>query len=119
MTAHSFVDAWNYGALATNAQLQQSFFSPIAGFDEVAAPKPTATTMSGLQVVDDHEFTVRLKGPTIDFTLRLGFSPFYPLPDAALKTWRHSASIRSATARTDSPTSRQSRPGSTTSNSTW
>jgi oligopeptide transport system substrate-binding protein len=85
VTAHSFVDAWNYGALATNAQLQQSFFSPIAGFDEVAAAKPTATTMSGLQVVNDHEFTVRLKGPTIDFKLRLGFSPFYPLPDVALK----------------------------------
>jgi oligopeptide transport system substrate-binding protein len=85
VTARSFVDAWNYGALATNAQLQQSFFGPIAGFDDVAAPKPTATTMSGLQVVNDHEFTVRLKGPTIDFKLRLGFSPFYPLPDAAFK----------------------------------
>src|SRR5271155_1437254 len=85
VTAHSFVDAWNYGTLSTNAQLQQSFFSPIAGFDEVAAPTPTATGMSGLQVIDDHEFTVRLKGPTIDFRLRLGFSPFYPLPDAALK----------------------------------
>ncbi|MGC1736488.1 peptide ABC transporter substrate-binding protein, partial [Mycobacterium sp.] len=83
VTARSFVDAWNYGALAVNAQLQQSFFSPIAGFDEVAAPEPTATTMSGLQVINDHEFTVRLKGPTIDFTLRLGFSPFYPLPAAA------------------------------------
>jgi oligopeptide transport system substrate-binding protein len=85
VTAHSFVDAWNYGALAANAQLQQSFFSPIAGFDELAAAKPAATTMSGLQVVNDHEFTVRLKAPTIDFKLRLGFSPFYPLPDAALK----------------------------------
>jgi oligopeptide transport system substrate-binding protein len=83
VTARSFVNAWNYGALATNAQLQQSFFSPIAGFGEVAAAKPTATTMSGLQVVNDREFTVRLNGPTIDFTLRLGFSPFYPLPDAA------------------------------------
>src|SRR6201999_2721465 len=85
VTAHSFVNAWNFGALSSNAQLQQSFFSPIAGFDEVAAYKPTATTMSGLQVIDDHEFTVRLKGPTIGFTLRLGFSPFYPLPDAAFK----------------------------------
>ena len=28
VTAKSFVDAWNYGALSTNAQLQQSFFSP-------------------------------------------------------------------------------------------
>ncbi len=85
VTAHSFVDAWNYGALAANAQLQQSFFSPIAGFDEVAAAKPTATAMSGLHVVDNRQFTVRLKAPTIDFKLRLGFSPFYPLPDAALK----------------------------------
>jgi oligopeptide transport system substrate-binding protein len=85
VTAHSFVDAWNYGALAANAQLQQSFFNPIAGFDEVAAPKPAATTMSGLRVVDDHQFTVQLKAPTIDFKLRLGFSPFYPLPAAALK----------------------------------
>lgn len=85
VTAHSFVNAWNYGALATNAQLQQSFFSPISGFDELAAAKPIAHTMSGLQVVDEHEFTVRLKAPTIDFELRLGFSPFYPLPDAAFK----------------------------------
>jgi oligopeptide transport system substrate-binding protein len=85
VTAQSFVDAWNYGALATNAQLQQSFFSPIVGFDEVAAPKPMAAAMSGLRVINNHEFTVRLKVPTIDFTLRLGFSPFYPLPDAALK----------------------------------
>jgi oligopeptide transport system substrate-binding protein len=85
VTAHSFVDAWNFGALATNAQLQQSFFAPIEGFDEVAAERPGTTTMSGLRVVNDHEFTVRLKGPTIDFTLRLGFSPFYPLPAAAFK----------------------------------
>ncbi|BBY06038.1 peptide ABC transporter substrate-binding protein [Mycobacterium noviomagense] len=85
VTAQSFVDAWNYGALATNAQLQQSFFSPIAGFDELAASKPTATTMSGLKVVNDREFTVRLKAPAIDFKLRLGFSPFYPLPAAAFK----------------------------------
>jgi oligopeptide transport system substrate-binding protein len=93
VTAHSFVDAWNYGALSTNAQLQQSFFSPIEGFDEVAgltsdgkpAPKTGQTTMSGLQVVNDLEFTVRLKAPTIDFTLRLGHSAFYPLPDAAFR----------------------------------
>jgi oligopeptide transport system substrate-binding protein len=83
VTAHSFVDAWNYGALSTNAQLQQSFFSPIAGFDELAAPKPSATAMAGLTVVNDREFTVRLKAPTIDFKLRLGFSPFYPLPAVA------------------------------------
>lgn len=85
VTAQSFVDAWNYGALSTNAQLQQSFFSPIAGFDQVAATDPAARTMAGLRVVNDHEFTVRLKEPTIDFTLRLGFSPFYPLPSTAYR----------------------------------
>ena len=89
VTAHSFVDAWNYGALSTNAQLQQSFFSPIDGFDEVSGGtsdgKPGRTTMSGLQVVNDLEFTVRLKAPTIDFLLRLGHSAFYPLPDIAFR----------------------------------
>lgn len=87
VTANSFVDAWNYGALSDNAQLQQDFFSPIEGFDEVAgAPgdgKPT--TMSGLRVVNDLEFTVRLKAPTVDFTLRLGHSAFYPLPAVAFR----------------------------------
>jgi oligopeptide transport system substrate-binding protein len=89
VTAHSFVDAWNYGALSTNAQLQQSFFSPIDGFDEVSGgardPKPGRTTMSGLRVVNDLEFTVRLKAPTIDFLLRLGHSAFYPLPAVAFR----------------------------------
>ncbi|MCV7125342.1 ABC transporter substrate-binding protein [Mycobacterium lacus] len=87
VTAHSFVDAWNYGALSANAQLQQSFFSPIDGFDEVAgrAGDGKRATMSGLQVVNDLEFRVRLKAPTIDFMLRLGFSSFYPLPAAAFR----------------------------------
>lgn len=89
VTAHSFVDAWNYGALSTNAQLQQSFFSPIVGYDEVAGltkdGKPARTTMSGLRVVNDLEFDVRLKAPTVDFRLRLGHSAFYPLPDMAFR----------------------------------
>lgn len=85
VTAHSFVDAWNYGALTTNAQLQQSFFKPIDGYDAVAAKTPTAQTMSGLKVVSDTEFTVKLKEPTIDFKTRLAFTPFYPLPAAAFK----------------------------------
>jgi oligopeptide transport system substrate-binding protein len=90
VTARSFVDAWNYGALSANAQLQQEFFSPIDGYDRVAGAagppgqgKPT--TMSGLRVVNDLEFTVRLRAPTVDFTLRLGHSAFYPLPDMAFR----------------------------------
>lgn len=86
VTAHSFVDAWNYGALSANAQLQQSFFSPIVGYDDVAGPGGGGkTTMSGLRVVSDLEFDVRLKAPTVDFTLRLGHNAFYPLPDMAFR----------------------------------
>src|SRR6185312_14007459 len=61
VTARSFVDAWNYGALTTNGQLQQSFFKPIDGYEAVAAKTPTAQTMSGLKVQSDTEFTVKLK----------------------------------------------------------
>ncbi|WP_239476972.1 peptide ABC transporter substrate-binding protein [Nocardia arizonensis] len=83
VTAKSFVDAWNYGALGTNAQLQSYVFTPIVGFDEVSAEKPTAQTMSGLRVVDDRTFTVELKQPSIDFETALGYAPFYPLPAVA------------------------------------
>ncbi len=85
VTAKSFVDAWNYGALGTNAQLQNWIFQPIVGFDDVQANPPKAQTMSGLKVVDDKTFTVDLTHPSIDFVLSLGFAPFYPLPEVAFK----------------------------------
>ncbi len=87
VTAHSFVDAWNYGAAGVNAQLQQQFFSPIEGFDRLSQTpgdgKPTS--MSGLRVVSDLEFTVLLRAPTIDFMLSLGHNAFYPLPSSAFR----------------------------------
>ncbi|MFZ2238764.1 MAG: ABC transporter substrate-binding protein [Gordonia amarae] len=79
--AENYVKAWNFGADSTNAQLQQSFFAPIEGYDAVAGEKPTTHEMSGLKVVDDHTFTVKLTQPNIDFKLGLGFTPFKPLPD--------------------------------------
>ncbi|WP_051178956.1 peptide ABC transporter substrate-binding protein [Nocardia concava] len=85
VTAKSFVDAWNFGALGTNGQLSSWVFSPIAGYDDVSANPPKAQTMSGLKVVDDRTFTVDLTQPSMDFELSLGFSPFYPLPDVAYK----------------------------------
>ncbi|MFE4459570.1 ABC transporter substrate-binding protein [Nocardia tengchongensis] len=85
VTAHSFVDAWNYGALVTNAQLQSYTYGPIVGFADVQADPPRAQTMSGLKVVDDLHFTVDLVAPTIDFRTRLAYAPFYPLPAAAFK----------------------------------
>jgi oligopeptide transport system substrate-binding protein len=90
VTAKSFVDAWNYGALSTNAQLNSYFFTPIQGYDAVSAvaadgktPAPTAKTMSGLKVVSDTEFTVDLVDPESDFPLSLGYTAFYPMPASA------------------------------------
>ncbi|MFI2752908.1 ABC transporter substrate-binding protein [Cellulomonas sp. P22] len=78
VTAKSFVDAWNFGAKLSNAQLSSYFFEPIEGFsyDE-------DTELTGLKVVDDTTFTVKLTQPESDFPLRLGYSAFYPLPEAA------------------------------------
>ncbi|MFZ2172861.1 MAG: ABC transporter substrate-binding protein [Rhodococcus sp. (in: high G+C Gram-positive bacteria)] len=83
VTAASFVDAWNFGALSTNAQLQASFFDPILGYDEVAAKNPAVQTMSGLEVIDDSTFTIELKQPEPSFPERLGFAAYYPLPAVA------------------------------------
>jgi oligopeptide transport system substrate-binding protein len=84
VTASSFVDAWNYGALVTNKQLNSYFFADIDGYkdvhpdDEKAAP--TAKTMSGLKVVDDHTFTVKLSQKFSTWPDRLGYKAFAPLP---------------------------------------
>ncbi|WP_432491651.1 peptide ABC transporter substrate-binding protein [Kineococcus gypseus] len=83
VTAQSFVDAWNYGALGTNAQASGYFFEPIAGYAEVSSETPTAQTLSGLAVVDETTFTVALSQPESDFPLRLGYSAFFPLPESA------------------------------------
>ncbi|MFI0722357.1 ABC transporter substrate-binding protein [Streptomyces sp. NPDC021224] len=85
VTAKSFVDAWNYGALVTNKQLNAYFFADIQGYDAVHPSddpnaKPTAQTMSGLKVVDDHTFTVALKQKFSTWPDRLGYKAFAPLP---------------------------------------
>ena len=83
VTANSFVDAWNYGAASENAQLAQSFFEPIEGFEAVSEEGATETELSGLEVVSDTEFNVTLSRPTADFPDRLGYSAFSPLPESA------------------------------------
>lgn len=85
VTAKSFVDAWNFGAAAKNAQLNSYFFESIKGYDKVSAEGATADTMEGLKVVDDTTFTVELKRAESDFPLRLGYTAFYPLPAAAFE----------------------------------
>lgn len=83
LTAQNFVDAWNFGALSTNAQKSQSFFEPIEGFDEVAGENPSAETMKGLEVTDDTTFKVTLKSAQSDFPNRLGYTAYMPLPSSA------------------------------------
>ena len=78
VNAASFIDAWNYGALLSNAQLSSYFFESIEGFsyDE-------DSELTGLAEVDDLTFTVKLNQPESDFPLRLGYSAFFPLPAEA------------------------------------
>ncbi|WP_066584815.1 peptide ABC transporter substrate-binding protein [Cellulomonas timonensis] len=80
VTSESFVDAWNYGAQLSNAQLSSYFFEGIEGFswDE-------DSELTGLQIVDDTTFTVKLKQPEADFPLRLGYSAYFPLPQVAFE----------------------------------
>ncbi|SFE81547.1 oligopeptide transport system substrate-binding protein [Flavimobilis marinus] len=80
VTAQSFVDAWNYGALLSNAQPNSYFFESIEGFsyDE-------DSELTGLEVVDESTFTVTLKQPESDFPLRLGYTAFSPLPASAFE----------------------------------
>ena len=76
--ADNFIKAWNYGALASNKQLSSYFFEDIEGYNADAD-----SPLTGLKKVDDYSFTIALNKPASDFALRLGYSAFYPLPDAA------------------------------------
>jgi oligopeptide transport system substrate-binding protein len=96
VNAESFVKAWNWAGYGPNGAKGAGFFSSIEGFEEAQgvpefddegnvsgmAEEPTAETLSGLEVVSDTEFTVTLSQPESDFPIRLGYSAYYPLPEA-------------------------------------
>ncbi|MGI5402690.1 peptide ABC transporter substrate-binding protein [Streptomyces sp. CA-135486] len=84
VTAKSFVDAWNYGANLKNNQKNAYFFGQIDGYDQVHPEKgqPTAQTLSGLKVVNDTSFTVKLNQKFSTWPDTLGYSAFSPLPQA-------------------------------------
>ncbi|SDI47913.1 oligopeptide transport system substrate-binding protein [Actinokineospora alba] len=91
--AKNYVDAWNYTAYSPNGQQGASFFEQVQGYKDVhtldpdgakgpaAAPEPASKTMSGLKVIDDTTFEVTLGDSFSVFPLKLGYNPFYPLPD--------------------------------------
>lgn len=76
--AHNFVDAWKKGA--SEAMLSSYFYEPIAGSDDEGAGD-----LTGLEVVDDYTFTITLKAPAADFSQRLGYTAYFPLPDSTLE----------------------------------
>jgi oligopeptide transport system substrate-binding protein len=98
ITAKTFVDSWNFAANSTNLQNNGFFFESIDGYAAVSAvttaksadgkttttPAPTAETMSGLKATDGSTITVKLAQPEADWSLRLGYTAFSPLPSAAL-----------------------------------
>ncbi|MEU1839004.1 peptide ABC transporter substrate-binding protein [Micromonospora chersina] len=83
VTSEDYINAWNYGAYAPNGQGASYFFEKIAGYQDLQGEKPKAKTMSGLKKVDDLTFQVTLAEPYIDFKSMLGYTAFYPLPEAA------------------------------------
>ena len=75
--AHNFIDAWKMGA--KEAMLSSYFYAPIQGADEEGAGD-----LTGLEKIDDYTFTIALKEPTADWSQRLGYSAYAPLPDSTL-----------------------------------
>lgn len=86
VTAHSFVDAWNYTANSANKQGSASFFSTIQGYDDLQkSDVDPSATLSGLKVVDDHTIDVKLSQPDSAFPVKSGSHAYMPLPESAFK----------------------------------
>ena len=86
MTAESFTKAWSYVANAKNAQKCSSFFSAIAGYDDLQKDGLKGDEqLSGLKVVDDTTFTVDLNQSDSVFPIKVGYSAFAPLPESFYK----------------------------------
>ncbi|PST49467.1 ABC transporter substrate-binding protein [Bifidobacterium callitrichos] len=87
VTAESFTKAWSYTANAKNAQKGTSFFSTIAGYDDLqnADSLKGDEQLSGLKVVDDKTFTVDMSQPDATFPIKVGYLAFAPLPESFYK----------------------------------
>jgi oligopeptide transport system substrate-binding protein len=91
--AKNFVDAWNWAAYGPNGNLNSYFMEPVQGFADLQCGtdssgvadcegKPAkAKEMSGLKVVDDHNFTIKTTDKVSNLPVRLGYTAFAPLPD--------------------------------------
>ena len=86
VTAESFTKAWSYVANVKNAQKCSSFFSAIAGYDDLQKDGLKGDEqLSGLKVVDDTTFTVDLNQSDSVFAIKVGYTAFAPLPESFFK----------------------------------
>ncbi|TCD54705.1 ABC transporter substrate-binding protein [Alloscardovia theropitheci] len=86
VTAESFTKAWSYAAVVTNAQLNNSWFSNIKGYDDLQADGTASDAqLSGLSVTDATHFSVELTAPSSTFPIQVGYSAFSPLPESFYK----------------------------------
>ena len=75
--AENFTRAWNL--VTSQNQKQASFFDSFEGTNEEGVGE-----LTGVQVVDDYTFTIKLKNPAYDLITRLGYSAYAPLPNSTL-----------------------------------
>lgn len=87
VTAESYVKAWNATAYGPNAWENSGQLANIVGYDDLNPDEgePKVKEMSGLKIVDEHTFTVKLKSPDGQFPFQVSQSQtgFFPLPEAA------------------------------------
>lgn len=93
VNADSFINAWNWTAYGPNAAQNNYFFASFEGYEELnpadpdddgpkEAPKPASEALSGLVKVSDTEFTAKLASAQSFFPTMVGYTAFYPLPQA-------------------------------------
>jgi ABC-type transport system substrate-binding protein len=89
VTAQSYADGWNLTSYGPNAYVNAGELADIVGYDAVhpASGKPTAKTLSGVQVTGKYTLRVSLTKSDSQFPLELsqGNTGFYPMPEAGLK----------------------------------
>lgn len=79
VTAESFVKAWQWAA-ADPELLNQWWFIDAIAFE--GGTYDGGEDSLALEVVDDTTFTVELAEPRADFPVALGYTVFFPLPEA-------------------------------------
>lgn len=83
VTSESFTKAWSYVANAANGLVNSGFFNIIEGYEALQDTSLTGDEqLSGLTVVDDTTFTVKLVEPSSAFPIQVGYTAFAPLPES-------------------------------------